>query len=166
MENKRKRSIGSVKNYLILRSREATLSAIGVFNDPLVKFKSETFIVLMVIAWMYLLHAYYRSKNIDYRYFDKIGNRKRYVKTPEGAIKHWELKHCLNNELCPIDNETRKNLLFLIGLRNEIEHRMAPALDNYISGRYQACVMNFNDYTKKLFGERYSLDQFLTYCIQ
>ena len=33
------------------------------------KFKSESFIVLMVIAWTYLLHAYYRSKRVEYRYY-------------------------------------------------------------------------------------------------
>jgi hypothetical protein len=55
------RRIGSIKAELIAKSREAALSAIRVFNDPMTKFKSESFIVLMIIAWTYLLHAYYRS---------------------------------------------------------------------------------------------------------
>jgi hypothetical protein len=55
---------------------------------------------------------------------------------------------------------------FLIGLRHEIEHQMTSALDNFLSGRYQACAFNFNDYIKKLFGEKYGLDPFLTYSIQ
>ena len=65
----KKRSIGSLKAELLKKSQEAALAAIKVFNDPLVQFKSETYIVLMVIAWTYLLHAYYRGKGIDYRYF-------------------------------------------------------------------------------------------------
>ncbi|MBI4268098.1 MAG: DUF3644 domain-containing protein [Chloroflexi bacterium] len=165
-DKKRKRSLGSVKRQLLLRSREAALSAISVFNDPLTIFKSETFIVLVIIAWTYLLHAYYRSKQIDYRYYDKKGARKQYIRNSDGAIRHWELRRCLEHQTCPIDNETRKNLFFLIGLRDEIEHRMAPALDNYSSGRYQACVINYNDYIKRLFGEKYGIDSLLTYSIQ
>jgi hypothetical protein len=42
-----------------MKSGEATLTAIRVFNDPHVLFKSETFIVLMMIAWTCLLHAYF-----------------------------------------------------------------------------------------------------------
>ncbi|MBI3463555.1 MAG: DUF3644 domain-containing protein [Planctomycetes bacterium] len=42
---------------------EAALGAIRVFNDPLTKFKSQSYIVLMVIAWTYLLHAYYQYKD-------------------------------------------------------------------------------------------------------
>jgi hypothetical protein len=163
---KRKRSISSIKKQLLLRSREAALCAISVFNDPLTKFKSETFIVLVIIAWTYLLHAYYRSQKLDYRYYEKKRIRKKYARTSDGAIRHWELRRCLENQACPIDNETRKNLFFLIGLRDAIEHRMAPALDNYLSGRYQACVINYNDYIKKLFGDRYGIDALLTYSIQ
>ena len=54
---KRNRRIGSLKNELLTKSGEAALSAIRIFNDPHVSFKSESFIVLMTIAWTYLLHA-------------------------------------------------------------------------------------------------------------
>ena len=67
MTVKRKRRVFSKKNELVEKSREAALTAVGVFNNPLVTFKSETFIVLMNIAWTYLLHAYYRDQNIEYR---------------------------------------------------------------------------------------------------
>jgi len=144
---------------------EAALCAVKVFNDPLIRFKSESFIILMMIAWTYLLHAHYRSKKIDYRYFTTTGNskRKRYDRTKHGAKKHWELERCLNDDACPVDPETQKNLRFLIGLRHEIEHQMTAVLDNYLSGRYQACALNFNEYLKKLFGDRYALDPFMTY---
>ena len=36
------------------KAKEAALAAIGVYNHPSNRFKSETFIVLMVIAWTYL----------------------------------------------------------------------------------------------------------------
>ncbi len=55
---KRVRTIGSVGLSSSTKAREAALCAIKIFNDPLIKFKSESFIVLMIIAWTYLLHAY------------------------------------------------------------------------------------------------------------
>lgn len=163
---KRKRSIGSVRAELIAKSREAALSAIRVFNDPQVGFKSETFTVLMVIAWTYLLHAYYRSKRIEYRYFRQGPKRRVFDRTKHGAFKHWELERCLNDAKSPVDRDAVNNLRFLIGLRHEIEHQMTRSLDNFLSGRYQACAINYNDYLKQFFGKRYGIDEQLTYSIQ
>lgn len=84
-------------------------------------FKSESYIVLANIAWTYLLHAYYRSNKIEYRYFEQHGQRKKFDKTKRGAYKYWELERCLNDDNCPIDNVAKSNLKFLIGLRHEIE---------------------------------------------
>lgn len=163
---RRIRSYGSIRKQLLMKCREAALCAIKVFNDPLVTFKSENYIILMVIAWTYLLHAYYRSEGIDYQYYRQGPIRKHYDRTKYGAKKRWELERCLNDPACPIDQETQKNLRFLIGLRHEIEHQMTKTLDNYLSGRYQACAVNFNNYIKALFGARYSLDKFVEYSIQ
>jgi hypothetical protein len=160
------RRIYSFKLELINKSKEAALTAIKVFNDPLIKFKSESFIVLMMIAWTYLLHAYYRSKGIEYRYFKQGLMRRKFDRTKYGAYKFWELERCLNDDNCPIDKDAKNNLRFLIGLRHEIEHQMTISLDNYLSGRYQACVMNYNYYLKKLFGEYHALDNHLTYSLQ
>ena len=53
------RTCGSFKIQLIKKSRESALSAVQIFNNPNILFKSETYIVLMIIAWTYLLHAYF-----------------------------------------------------------------------------------------------------------
>lgn len=161
-----KRSVGSIKNELLTKAQESALCAIKIFNDPLVRFKSETFIVLMVIAWTYLLHAYYRSQKIEYRHFKMRGERKRFDRIRGGAYKFWELEKCLAYEHSPIDKEAKLNLLFLIGLRHEIEHQMSIGLDGLLSARYQACAINFNDYLKKLFGQQHGLDEHLSYSIQ
>ena len=163
----RKRTVGSLATELLEKSREAALSAIRVFNDPHISFKSETFIVLMVIAWTYLLHAHYRRKGVEYRYFTQSGKKRRFDRTkPGGRFKYWELAQCLNDKACPVDRDASNNLRFLIGLRHEIEHQMTRSLDNYMSGRYQACALNYNELVKKLFGKRYGLDGHLTYSIQ
>jgi hypothetical protein len=36
------------------------LTAVQIYNNPQIDFKSELFIVTTMIAWTYLLHAYYR----------------------------------------------------------------------------------------------------------
>jgi hypothetical protein len=162
----RKRSIGSFRRELVAKSREAALTAIRVFNDPQVSFKSETFIVLMIIAWTYLLHAYCRGKRIEYRYFKQGPKRRVFDRTKHGAFKYWELERCLNDDASPIDRDTANNLRFLIGLRHEIEHQMTRSLDGFLSGRYQACALNYNYYLKKLFGIRQAIDEQLAYSIQ
>lgn len=130
------RTIDSLADELLAKSKESALCAIRVFNDPHVSFKSETFIVLMNIAWTYLLHAYYRKKGAEYRYFRREGVRRRFDRTKSGAYKYWELERCLNEKSSPIDRDAANNLRLLIGLRHEIEHQMTRSLDNFLSGRY------------------------------
>jgi len=160
------RRVHSFRHELVAKSREAALSAVQVFNNPLIQFKSESFIVLMIIAWTYMLHAFYRGKRIEYRYFEQGKKRRRFSRTKRGAFKYWELERCLKDATCPLDKMTVKNLMFLIGLRNEIEHQMTLALDNYLSGRYQACCLNYNRYIKELFGKDAGIERYLTYSLQ
>ena len=162
----RQRSVGSIKSELVAKSRDAALTAIRTFNDPQVSFKSETYIVLMVISWTYLLHAHYRSAGIEYRYFRQGPKRKIFDRTKHGSYKYWELEKCLKDRKSLIDKNTTNNLLFLVGLRHEIEHQMTIDLDNWLSGRYQACALNYNNYLKKLFGDHLSLDKLLSFSIQ
>lgn len=120
----------------------------------------------MTIAWTYLLHAYYRKKGIEYRYYDQLPKRRRYQRIGKKAYKHWELGRCLDETASPIDRDTANNLRFLIGLRNEIEHQMTLRLDDYLSARYQACVLNYNHYLKLLFGPELGIDKNLSFSLQ
>jgi len=163
---KRVRRVFSVKEELLKKSREAALAAVQIFNNPNVTFKSETYVVLMIIAWTYLLHAYYRGKKVDYRYFTLGEKRKHYDRTKNGAFKHWELERCLNETRCPLEREVVQNLRFLIGLRHEIEHQMTTRIDNLLSARFQACCINYHDATVSLFGEEYGIARHLTVSLQ
>jgi hypothetical protein len=151
---------------LVAQSQDAALTAVQVFNNPLIRFKSENFIVLMNIAWTYLLHAHYRQTGVEYRYFRGTGKGRRYDRTADGSFKYWDLRKCVAAAECPLDNETKKNLVFLIGLRDEITHHMSPALDQFVSARYQACCLNYNRYIKQLFGEKHGIDRHLSYSLQ
>jgi len=156
----------SEKIDLILKAREAALSAVQIYNNPFTKFKSESFIVLFAIAWTYLLHAYYRGKKIDYRYYDIPNKRKKFVRNSDGSIKYWDLTRCILVHESPLDKHTVNNLKFLLGLRNQIEHKKASGLDSYLSARYQACALNFNFYIKELHDQKYSLDNHLALSLQ
>ena len=164
--SKRNRRIGSIKSELLKKSREAALAAVQIFNNPNISFKSESYVVLMLIAWTYLLHAYYRGKKIEYRYFKQQGKRRKFDTTKHGAYKHWELERCLNDSNSPIDKDTANNLLFLIGLRHEIEHQMTSRIDDILSARFQACCLNYNEYIKTLFNPDLGIEKHLSFSLQ
>ncbi len=166
MVRNHRRLIWSLKEELLTKSREAMLSAVQIFNNPNIQFKSENFIVLSNISWTYLLHAFYREKKVEYRYFKLLGLRKKYDRTKHGAHKYWELERCLDDDNCPIDSVSKENLKFLIGLRHEIEHQMTTKIDEYLSARFQACCLNYNRYIKLFFGENYGIDKFLSFSLQ
>ncbi|MHB1488087.1 MAG: DUF3644 domain-containing protein [Acidimicrobiales bacterium] len=59
---------------LVAKARESALAAVRVYNDPAAGFRTETFIVLMVIAWNSLFQAILERDSLDY-----------YVRDPNGA---------------------------------------------------------------------------------
>lgn len=163
---KRNRKIGNIKNELLTKSKEAMLAAIQVYNNPSTSFKSENFIVLSIISWTYLMHAYYKKSNVDYRYFTVKNKNKSFNKTKYGSFKYWELEKCIDFEQSPLDQGTKNNLKFLIGLRHEIEHKMTDQIDSFISPKIQACCFNYNIYIKKLFGTKHSVENHLSFSLQ
>ena len=164
---KRVRRYYSLKNALLLKAKEAALAAVQIFNSPTITFKSEIFIVLMQIAWTYLLHAYFKEKGVDYRYSDeKNGQRKKFTKTDDGDFKYWELSQCLKKIGCQLSDPVKENIRFLITLRNKIEHRMCLETDSLATGRLQACCNNFNDALRDLLGEKQGLEVNLSNSLQ
>lgn len=152
---------------LLIKAREAMTQAVQVYNNPRTHFRSETFIVTAIIAWTYLIHAYYKSEGVDYRHKKNVRGVETVQTTANGAEKYWELGQCLKAPQCPIDDEaTKRNLLFLIDIRHEIEHRMTNQIDVALSAKLQACCLNFNRTLKKLFGDHYGLDSDLSFALQ
>ncbi len=160
------RTVGSVKNTLVEKSREAMMEAVQIYNNPQVSFKTESFIVLSNIAWMYLMHAYYRFIDIDYRYYTMVKVRKKYDRTKSGKYKYWELERCINDDKSPLDKQTSANLRLLISIRHEIEHHFSSNIDEAMRGKIQASCINYNYYIKKLFGEVYGIDKELVFTVQ
>lgn len=147
---------------LLVKAREAMIAAVHTFNSAGLYFRAELFIVTSVIAWTYLLHAYYKREGVDYRY--KKGGVVQ--KTPTGAEKYWELGQCLAHGKCPLDKGVINNLNFLTEIRHEIEHRSTSRIDDALSAKLQACCINFNDAIKKLFGKEFALEKRLPIALQ
>ena len=156
----------SVTRELLHQSREAALNAVQTFNNPLTTFKTETFIVLMSIAWTYLLHAYYHREHIEYRYFSQGPKRRKFDRTESGSFKYWDLAQCLKTASCPLDEPTKRNIRFLTGLRNEIVHHQSTGVDHQFASRYLACCLNYERYICDLFGEQHSLHDAAAFTLQ
>jgi len=151
---------------LLVKAREAMLHAVQGFNNPRMHFKSETFIVLAVIAFTYLLHWHYRRNGVDIRYKRVVDGVETVLKTRHGADKHWELEACLDYGDCPLDDATVTNLRFLIAIRHEIEHQLTTRIDDAISAKLQACCLNFNRAIKDIAGAQHGLDRDLGLALQ
>lgn len=143
---------------LLLKVREAMIAAVQTFNGAGLTFRSEIFLVTAVIAWTYLLHAWFRREGIDYRYSEDT--------TRQGADRYWELGKCLRHPRCPVKGGARKNLEFLLEIRHEIEHRMTNRIDDAIGAKLQACAINFNEILKSEFGAGLGLERRLPLALQ
>ncbi|MEY9101441.1 hypothetical protein ABIA24_004414 [Sinorhizobium fredii] len=143
---------------LLIKAREAMITAVHTFNSAGLTFRSELFIVTAIIAWTYLLHAWFRREGVDYRYAGET--------TKEGADKYWELGHCLKQGKCPAKGAVAKNLKFLLEIRHEIEHRSTNRINDAIGAKLQACCINFNDLLKKEFGPQFGLEKRLPIALQ
>lgn len=151
---------------LLLKSREAMLNAVQCFNNPRALFKSETFIVVAVIAFTYLLHWHYRRNGVDIRQKRTVAGVEQVLRTRHGADRLWELETCLDDADCPLDPATVNNLKFLITIRHEIEHQMTRRIDDAISAKLQACCLNFNRAIKDIAGPEHRLDGELGLALQ
>lgn len=147
---------------LVQKSREAISAAVSVYNNPLIQWKSEIFIVNCVISWMYALHAFYKRSGIDYRY-TKGGLVQ---KTPDGREKYWELTHCIDVSFCPLPEPVKANLRYIIAIRNEIEHRISDNIDRHIEAKLQAAALNLEKFLTAEFGAAFGVAGALGAAIQ
>lgn len=147
------------------KARDSGLLAVEVYNKPAVKFKSATYVTLMVIAWTALFHAVFFKRLIK-PYYRKPKSPKRFERV-DGDYKHWELGECLSQYFgSDSGNPVRKNLEFFIGLRNKIEHRTVPEIDSGIFGECQAMLLNFDEILQQEFGAKYCLRECLSFALQ
>lgn len=151
---------------LLIKAREAMIASVHGFNGAGLHFRAELFIVSVIIAWTYLLHAYFKREGVDYRYYRTVDGVRQVQKTENGADKYWELGKCLRSNRCPLERGVKQNLEFLLTLRHEIEHRSTNRIDDAVSAKLQACCINFNEAIKGLFGKQFGLERRLPIALQ
>lgn len=152
----------SVKDSLD-KCQACAIASVDVYNRPGPRFRTAQFIVLMTMAWTALFHAVFfkRGKNP----WHKKPGKNRYLRV-DGEPKHWELIECIKQFYGANNPPERKNLEFLIGLRNKIEHRHLPELDPGLYGECQASLMNLEDLLESEFGSKYALTEQLAVALQ
>lgn len=148
-------------------SIDAALLAVEVYNKPRTTFRSQAYIVLMIIAWTRLFHAYF-NKTIGntYYYKDKNGHYKLIDKKTKER-KAWELRTCIQ-KYGSLSEPVKANLDFFIGLRNKIEHRNVTErqVDTKIFGECQSLLCNYENLLIQIFGEEYALNESLVFSLQ
>lgn len=143
---------------LLIKAREAMIAAVHTFNSAGLTFRAELFVVTAIIAWTYLLHAYFKREGVPYIYKGS--------KTANGQDRFWDLVQCLDTGKCPLSPGVKTNLRFLIGLRNEIEHQSTSRIDDAVGAELQSCCLNFNDALRTYFGYQFGLEKRLPIALQ
>lgn len=146
------------------KAKESTIAAVDCYNRCGTRFRSGTYIVLMCIAWTSLFHAIFFRRKVKPFYRESEDSKR--FKRVDGDYKAWELATCIDRYYPGQTNPITENLRFLIGLRNKIEHRSMPELDNHILGECQACLFNLEEMLFEEFGTKHCLSECLSLAIQ
>ncbi|MCY4514376.1 MAG: DUF3644 domain-containing protein [Candidatus Tectomicrobia bacterium] len=150
------------------KCRAAAIAAVDSYNRPGLKFRTAIYVVLIVLAWQAFFHAYFYKQKRKPWYRSRESTHKKPVRYEmvDGEPKHWELSKCLKEYFRNENPPERKNLEFLLGLRNKIEHRHLPQLDPSLYGECQAALLNLEDYLVRQFGDQHGLQDFLSLSLQ
>lgn len=146
---------------LVDKSKNAVLSAVQSYNNPMSTFRTENFIVLMTIGYTALFHAIFDKSG--WKYLDKkSGNFYSLEKCfnayrgKDGVAKKYD-KNFLN--------ALEKLLGYFKEIRNLIEHHISD-IDEYAYGHCQSWLFCYEQILKTEFGDEFSLNTMLATAIQ
>lgn len=146
-----KTGLNLLENERLIRSREAMILAVQVFNSAGLKFKTEVFVVLSNIAWTYLLHEYYSRMGV-------------HITGDDG--RSLLLSQMTRRPDCPLSSGVKNNINNIKEIRDEVEHKLLGISDNRWLPLFQACCLNFDSVMCNLFGEQLSLKSELSFALQ
>lgn len=147
----------------LIQSREACLSALRVWNDPIASFRTGSFSLLFVAAWNGLLLALAIRNGVEWRKLSSDGNP---VATDgiEHPVSTTELvRRTLHGNAL---QGTRENLKRWIDIRNSVAHRYLPPMDLQVIPYAQAGLLNYEQLLVSEFGQEYSLADHLSVPLQ
>lgn len=135
----------------LVRAREAMLLAVGSFNNPTLKFKTEVFAVLSQIAWTYLLQEHLDRNGVEL------------VKENNLALTLQEMLACKH---CDLSEAVKANLLDTKKARDQVEHEMLGLADQLLFPMFQANCLNFNNALTEWFGPKVAIEEELSFSLQ
>jgi len=146
----------------VRKAVEIFKTAVLVYNNNTLSTRSETFIVLSIIAWTYLLHARLTEQGVTPAFKNTDGS----PVMIDGQKKLWELGYCIERPQSGLSAGEKANLRYLIAIRNAIEHRSAEDVNDALQGKIQANALNFLRFAKDNFGSKYDFSHDLAFAIQ
>lgn len=148
------------------KAQQSMLAAVEIFNSPLVAFKSEICITLITLAWTYLFQSYCEKHSLETRQYETRGKRKIFKRGKDGHILEQPLSELLNIAPDFISSGAKNNILFLIGIRNNIQHSANSDVDPLIAPKIQANVLNFKAALNELSENRMDIGARLPLALQ
>ncbi len=129
---------------LLIKSQDAFLLSLEVYNKPTIKYRLESFCFFFTNAWELLLKAKIIEKKKDVRaiFYKKSRNDKK----KSISLKD-TLKKIFPNDQDPI----RKNIEDIEKLRDSATHLIIDELDIVYMGLFQAGVLNYVNLLKEWF---------------
>lgn len=141
-------------NIYLEKSRESVQLAIQIYNNPIAKFRTEGYLVQMIIGLTMLFHAIFEKKGLEYWYKDPESGEPQVI---NGEKKYWEITKCANEYYKGMQTPELENIKFCAEIRNKIEHRYFVNLDLNLSGYSQSLLNNYETILIKEFGNYFSL---------
>jgi Protein of unknown function (DUF3644) len=161
--DKLKKKPSKTTKEMIQSSLDSALLAIESFNKPNTNFKTENFIILMINAWLKILHAYLNHAL-------KGSHRESSIDKTLKRRKTLSFRRSLDMvfEKGLISKPAKANLEFCAELRDQIEHSYIRSkyIDAEYCGRFQYMVNNYEAFIKDNFGQEYLENHRLTFALQ
>lgn len=145
------------------KSKNAVLSAVQNYNNPLTTFRTENFIILMTIGFTALFHAIFEKNGWPY------------IEQRQNKTYLYDLTKCFKDFRSRSDTVNKYDKTFLCSLeslieyfksaRDLIEHQLKD-VDDYTYGHCQSWLFCYEHILKNEFGDKFSLKTMLTSAIQ
>ncbi len=140
---------------LIKKAHNSALLAVEIYNKPIISYRTEGFIVMMMIAWTALFHAIFLYKNESIKY-----------RKDDSEEDYFDLRKCVRKFEGKSKKEIEANLSLLIDIRDRIVHRDNTEIDDRLFGYCQACLLNFETLLISTFGNKHQLPNSLAFSLQ
>ena len=151
------------KAYMIFidKSKNAVLSAVQNYNNPVARFRTENFIVLMTIGYTALFHAIFEKYGWNYKdgktgLFYSLEKCFGLYRSNQEVVKKYD-KNFLN--------ALERLLIYFKDIRDLVEHYISD-IDDYTYGHFQSWLFCYERILRTEFCEELSINTMLATAIQ